>query len=259
MSDQTIPADDRGLLLGDGLFETVLAVDGALVRFTRHVARMARGCAVVGIRPPDEAAARAAAERALTIAGLEQGRAAVRLTLTAGTGRGLERPFPATGRLIVQASAAAAAPARPIGLALSSIRRNETSPLSRVKSLSYLDNILARRQAREAGAEEALMLNGRGEIACAAAANLFWVQEGRLFTPSLDCGVLEGIFRAEVIAAARAMGLEAIETAAPLVALDQAEGAFLTNSLIGVRPVGSLDGRPLPASPLTQALSNRCR
>ena len=144
MSDQMIPADDRGLLLGDGLFETILAVDGALVRFTRHIARMARGCAVVGIRPPEEAAARAMAEQAIERAGLAEGRAAVRLTLTAGTGRGLERPFPATGRLIAQASAAAAAPARPIGLALASIRRNETSPLSRVKSLSYLDNILAR-------------------------------------------------------------------------------------------------------------------
>ena len=258
MSPTQIPADDRGLLLGDGLFETLLAEGGVLRSFEAHLARMTRGCVVIGIAPPDPGVARAALDTALAEAGSGGGRLAVRLTLTAGTGRGLERPADAAGRLIVQAFPASA-PEGPVRLATVDVRRNETSPLSRIKSLSYLDNILARRQARALGAEEALMLNSRGELACAAAANLFWIREGRLFTPSLPCGVLDGIMRDQAIEAARAMGVEVIEAPKPPEALQAAEGAFLTNSLIGVREIASLDGRALPASRLAAELSSRCR
>ena len=258
MSPPDVPADDRGLLLGDGLFETVLAEAGELRSFDAHLDRMTRGCSTIGIPPPDPAAARAAAEAALIEADLAGGRGAVRLTWTAGAGRGLERAARARGRLIAQAFAAPR-PEEPIHLATVGLRRNETSPLSRIKSLSYLDNVLARRQARQLGADEALLLNGRGEIACAAAANLFWVREGRLVTPALDCGVLDGIMRGRVIETAHALGIEVVEAAEPLTALQIAEGVFLSNSLIGLRQVVALDGRPLPASRLTAELSSRCR
>ncbi len=253
-----VPADDRGLMLGDGLFETILAVDGEMLRFEAHLARMARGCEAIGIIRPDTSAARTAALAALKAARAKEGRAAVRLTVTAGSGRGLDRAYPSEGRLLATATASPPV-SGPASLARVGIRRNQTSPLTRVKSLSYLDNVLARRQAREAGADEALMLNTQGEIACAAAANVFWIQKGRLFTPALACGVLEGIQRGVVIAAARDLDIEVVETAAQLPALDEAEGLFLTNSLIGVRAVGALDGRPMPASRLTEELSSRCR
>ena len=252
------PADDRGLLLGDGLFETLLAERGAIEDFDRHYRRLAGGAAVLGIELPSEAEALQAATEALAKAGLGEGRAAVRLTLTAGTGRGLDRPLLGPGRLFAQASPAPVWQG-PVSLATVGVRRNQASPASRLKALSYLDNILARREARAAGAEEALMLNGRGELACAAAANLFWIAGGRLYTPALECGVLEGIVRGRVIERARGLGIEVVECAAPADALGLAEGAFLTNSLIGLRPVASLDGRPLPQSPLTQALSSSGR
>jgi branched-chain amino acid aminotransferase len=252
-----VPADDRGLLLGDGLFETILAIDGVPQAWDAHLARLERGCEVIGIEPPHPAAAKTLAERAMAQAGQASGRAAVRLTFTAGEGRGLERQIPPSGRLIARASPAPR-PGGPAGLETVAIRRNPTSPLSRIKSLSYLDNVLARRQARDAGADEALMLNTKGELACAAAANLFWVRSGRLYTPALECGVLDGIMRGLVIEAARAMSVEVVELAAPLDALEAAEAVFLTNSLIGVRPVGRLDGRTLPSSPLVQELSSRC-
>jgi branched-chain amino acid aminotransferase/4-amino-4-deoxychorismate lyase len=255
MIPEEVPADDRGLLLGDGLFETLLAVDGAIEDFGRHFTRLSAGCAVLGIAAPAEAAARAAAEQALAQAGLGAGRAAVRLTLTAGSGRGLDRPLLAPGRLIASASAAPQWQGA-VSLATVSVRRNQASPASRLKALSYLDNILARREARAAGAEEALMLNGRGEITCAAAANLFWVSGGRLFTPALECGVLDGIVRGRVIERAGALGVEVVQTAASADALGRSDGAFLTNSLIGVRPVASLDGTPLPHSPLSERLSS---
>jgi branched-chain amino acid aminotransferase/4-amino-4-deoxychorismate lyase len=248
-----IPFDDRGLLLGDGLFETLLAVDGAPIDLVAHLDRMAAGCAAVGLPDLDRAKAAGAIARAVQELGAE--RAAVRLTLTAGSGgRGLDRPQPPVIRLFATA-APAPAPTAPARLATAAARRNEGSPASRWKTLAYLDNVLARREALAAGADEALMLNNRGEVACAGAANLFWTTGGRLLTPALDCGVLAGVMRGRVLSAARAMGVETIEVAAPRAVLDEAEALFLTNSLIGVRPVGELDGRAFGPSPLVEALA----
>ncbi len=228
-----IPHDDRGLLLGDGLFETVLAVDGELDALEAHLDRMAHGCVTLGLSPLDRAAAEAAMRQAL--APLGGARAAVRLTLTAGSGgRGLDRPAQAAPRLFATAVASPRAEG-PLRLALSSVRRNEGSPASRLKTLSYLDNVLARAEARAAGADEAVMLNGAGAVACAGAANIFWLAGQTMFTPALDCGVLAGIARARVIAAAGPLGLEVREGAFPFEDLAGADAVFLTNSLVGAR------------------------
>jgi branched-chain amino acid aminotransferase/4-amino-4-deoxychorismate lyase len=249
-----VPADDRGLTLGDGLFETLLALDGRLVAPGPHLDRLAAGCAVLGLPVPERSEALAMMQRALVDAGLQAGRAAVRLTLTAGSGgRGPGRPRTLAPRLFATA-AASPRPAAPARLALSSVRRNEGSPTSRLKSLAYLDNVLARREAVAAGADEALMLNAAGDLACASVANLFWVREGRLFTPDLACGVLAGTMRAAVIAEAARLGAPVIEAHAPVEVLAGAEGVFLTNALIGVRAAASLDGRPLAASSLVERL-----
>lgn len=249
-----IPWDDRGLTLGDGLFETVLADHGRLVELAAHLDRMAAGCVVLGLPTPDRAAAEALMRRALQEAGLEAARAAVRLTFTAGAGgRGLDRPAALTPRLFATASAAAK-PKEPVRLVTSAIRRNADSPASRLKTLAYLDNVLARREAQAAGANDAVMLNTRGEVACATAANLFWLKDGRLHTPALGCGVLAGVMRSVVLAKAAGLRLVAVEVAEGPAALAQAEAIFITNSLIGVRPVGELDGRVLSPSSLIQAL-----
>lgn len=246
----TLPTDDRGLLLGDGLFETILARGGGLEHWEAHLARLTAGCAALGLPVPDGAAARRLCERAVEDAGLS--RAAVRLTLTAGSGgRGLDRPAEVQPRLFATA-AASPAPVGPVALVTVRVRRNERSPASRLKTLSYLDNVLARREA--AGAE-ALMLNTVGQVACAASANLFWVRDGRLLTPSLDCGALEGIMRGVVIARARSHGIAVEEVQADRADLDGVQGLFLTNSLIGVRAVSMLDGRPVAPSPLTALVS----
>lgn len=238
-----IDAHDRGFTLGDGLFETVLAEAGALRHLPAHLARMAAGCAVLGLPPPDRAEAERLMQGALEDASLGSVRAAVRLTLTAGCGgRGLDRPEPVSPLLVATAAPAPKADQR-AGLVTATVRRNDASPTSRLKSLAYLDNVLARREAAAARADEALMLNTRGELACAAAANLFWVSGGRLYTPHQDCGVLAGITRARVIAAAAALGEPVRAVRAGPEALRQADGIFLTNSLIGLRPVARLDGR----------------
>jgi branched-chain amino acid aminotransferase/4-amino-4-deoxychorismate lyase len=250
MDPQVLPIDDRGFLLGDGLFETVLFRAGEPVLWDAHVERLGRGCAALGLPLPDAKTLKAGAARAIRDRRLGAARAAVRLTWTAGSGgRGLSRPEPPTPRLI---ASAAAAP-RPEGSAsvmVSTVRRNARSPSARLKTLAYVDNVLARREAEAQGADEALMLNTAGHAACATAANLFWITEGRLHTPSLGCGVLDGIMRAQVLASAPVeevrMGLDG---------LLQCEAAFLTNSLIGLRPIKVLAGRFLQPHPIIDTLS----
>jgi branched-subunit amino acid aminotransferase/4-amino-4-deoxychorismate lyase len=244
-----IPTNDRGLLLGDGLFETLLAEDGVLPRLAAHLDRMAAGCATLGL-PFD----RVEAERRVRGAAPGEGRFAVRLTLTAGSGgRGLDRPTVPLPRLF-----ATAAPSAPVAtsatLAVATTRRNEGSPASRLKTLSYLDNVLARAEAKAAGADEAVMLNNRGELACAGAANLFWIADGRLFTPRLDCGALAGITRARLLV------LEPVEdVGVGLETLARAEAIFLTNSLIGVRPVSRLEEIGFEPHPLVERLQEALR
>ncbi|MBT9473295.1 MAG: aminotransferase class IV [Pseudomonadota bacterium] len=247
---ESVPLDDRGLLLGDGLFETVLAVEGELVGLAAHLDRMAGGCAVLGLPPLDADLAGRLMRSAL--ARIAAPRAAVRLTLTAGSGgRGLDRPEAPAVRLLATA-APSAKPVGPACLITSSVRRNEGSPAARLKTLSYLDSVLARAEARGQGADEALMLNSRGQAACAAAANLFWVREGRLFTPALDCGVLAGTMRARVLAVAAGAGVEAVEVRETPTG---AEAMFITNSLIGVRAVSTLDGTIFGPSALVERLA----
>jgi branched-chain amino acid aminotransferase/4-amino-4-deoxychorismate lyase len=239
---------DRGFLLADGLFETLLWRD-ALVELGAHAARLARGCVVIGLPPPATAELERAALAAVRAARLENGRAAVRLTWTAGEGaRGLDRPDPVAPRLFASA-APSPAPQAPARLVTAGIRRNERSPAARLKSLAYFDNVLARRAARAAGADAALLLNTRGEIACADAANLFWFEGEALVTPALACGVLDGIVRGQVIAAARDAGMVVREARVRRGALDGARGLFLTNSLIGLRPVAELDGVKVDPDP----------
>lgn len=239
-----MPLDDRGLLLGDGLFETMLAVDGVLPRLTAHLDRMAAGSAVLNL--PFE---REEAERLVRTAAPAEGRFAVRLTLTAGSGgRGLDRPAAPVPRLFATA-APSAPPTTPATLVVAETRRNEGSPAARLKTLSYLDNVLARAEARAAGADEALMLNNRGQVACAGAANLFWIEDGRLFTPRLDCGVLAGVTRARLMASRPVE-----EVAVGIEALERADALFLTNSLIGARPVSRLGDRIFGEHPMVERL-----
>lgn len=243
--NDSVPLDDRGLLLGDGLFETVLCRRGELALWDRHAARMQAGAEALGLPVPDLAEMERTCREAVMATGLAQARAAVRLTLTAGSGgRGLDRPDPARPRLLATAAASVLAD-RPLNLVTARTRRNDQSAASRWKTLAYLDNVLARREAVQAGADEAVMLNTRGEAACAAAANLFWIADGRLSTPALDCGVLDGTMRREVIARAGRCGLACEEVRSGAAALEAAQAVFVTNSLVGVRAVSSLDGRAL--------------
>lgn len=236
-----IAPGDRGLLLGDGLYETLAVRGGRPVRPAAHLARLARGAAVLDLPLPalDLAAVLQATVKAN---GLETG--SLRLTLTRGSGpRGIAPPERPAPTLLVTAFAAAPgapAPAAPVAAVIArTTRRNEQSPLATIKSLNALDGVLARQEAARRGAGEAILLNTAGRVAEAAAANLFVLAGGRLLTPPAAEGALPGVMRGALLAA----GAEE----APLTpeALLAAEAAVVTSAL-AIRPLGSLEGRDFP-------------
>ncbi|QCO18701.1 2-keto-4-methylthiobutyrate aminotransferase (plasmid) [Azospirillum brasilense] len=246
---------DRGFTLGDGLFETIRVAGGTARHLGRHLDRLADGAALLGLPLPHGATALADAAAAL-IAAQDQADGGVegvlRITLTRGTGaRGVLPPADAVPTLLMTL-APAPPPAGPVEAAIArSTRRNEHSPLSRVKSLNYLDSILARREAATRGAGEALLLNGAGRLAESSVANLFVVRDGRLLTPPVAEGALPGIRRALILERS-----DAGEAPLDVADLLGAEEAFLTNSL-GLRPLLRVDGQAIGAGtvgPVTAAL-----
>ena len=239
-----LPADDRGLTLGDGLFETLLAVDGGLAHAGLHFQRLTASAAALGLPPPEASRLEAVARETLTRNGLDRGRAAVRLTLTAGrSARGLLREPAAAFRLLVTASPAPEA-GTPVRLATVSVRRNPASPASRHKTLSYIDSVMALREAHQAGADEAVMFNTRGRPASAAAANLVFRIDGEIVTPPLSEGILVGTTRTRLLAALPEM----VERRLTRAEAKTADALVLTNALRGLRPALSWDGRDLQGS-----------
>ncbi|MDZ4776818.1 MAG: aminotransferase class IV [Alphaproteobacteria bacterium] len=234
------PAIDRGLTLGDGIFETVLWNGDRLLRFDLHAARLHASARSLDLPPPP--VADALAELAVTTLrknAIANARAAVRITWSAGAAaRGLARPDQAAPMLIVSVAPSARLET-PATLATSRIRRNETAPSARHKTLSCIDNVMALHEALGAGAEEALLLNSAGNLACGARTNLICVLDDLAVTPRVEDGALPGTVRAALMAS----GL----VVRPLTTADlaRAEAVAITNALQGIRTVARCDGRAL--------------
>jgi branched-chain amino acid aminotransferase len=229
---------DRGLTLGDGLFDTALALRGRIAFEAEHVARLVASASTLGI-PADAAAIRAAMR---DLAGRGE-RLALRTTLTRGAGpRGLKPPEAPQPTLFATAAPSGRAIAfAPLRLWPTAIARNDTSPAARLKTLGYLDAVLAAGEAAREGFDEALFRNTRGKVACAGTGNLFCVLGGRtLATPPLADGVLAGIVRAKLLALAPALGLAAEERSLTADDLRGAQAVFVTNSLRLLAPVTAL-------------------
>lgn len=242
-----VPFDltDRGLLLADGLFETLLAVDGRVFRRAAHLDRLIAGARRLAI-PIDRG--RLDADLDLLLARSGAGAQVVRLTLTRGPGaRGLDRPEqPRPTVLVGHAPWTPDLAGRPIALVTSSIRRNETSPTARLKTLAYVDAVAAKAEATAAGADDALFLNTRGDVTSTTMANLFAVTGDALITPRLEDGVLDGTTRRLVLELARDLGLRTKEMSLAPADLVDAEAVFVTNAVRLVAPVTRLDRRDLP-------------
>ncbi len=126
---------------------------------------------------------------------------------------------------------------------------------SRIKSLSYMDNILARKEAVQAGADEALLLNEKGHVSCAAAANIFVFENNRWVTPLISDGALDGIVRGEILNMSKLYGVPIIEESLTLAQVQEADHLFICNSLTGAVPVLEINGERKEKSPAMQAIS----
>jgi len=253
INDQIYPADtpaftatDRGVLLGDGLFETIKILDGRPRHFDDHWARLYASAKYLHLPVPYEKGAVLQGLNALTQNhGIAEGVA--RLTLSRGTGpRGLDLPpHPKPVMMITIANGLPRYEAAPV-LGLSQIRRNANAVSCHHKTLSYIDNVAARlHQKSHQSRKEVVMLDTDGNLASASVANLFWWDEKALFTPVLGGAVLPGTMRARVLARAQDLGLKIHEGYYPPAALLAAKGAFMTNALIGVQLILGLDFGPL--------------
>ncbi len=248
---------DRGALLGLGLFETLLAVDGVPMFAPRHLARFQRGCERLGwdYALPDF---QETAGKLLELNHLTKGRAKIRLTLTAGSGP-LDDLSPGGDRVLWMTALPVRDVPGELAACLSPWRRNDKSPLAGLKCASYAENLYALNDARRRGFQETLFLNTADHLCEAATANLFLAKKGMLLTPSLDSGCLPGITREVVLELAGSLGIPCEETELGMGDLDAAEEIFLTSAIRGVTGVSRLDSRRFTIGLKTQLLREALR
>jgi 4-amino-4-deoxychorismate lyase len=250
-----ISPDDRGFQYGDGLFETMFAVDGRVRRFDLHMSRLAEGCHRLGMPAPPVDTIAAECQRALQ--GLGVG--VVKLVVTRGPGpRGYPPPTDPTLTRVVQSTAQAVSEAealRPITVRVCETRLGLNPRLAGMKHLNRLEQVLAGAELREPGIDEGLMRSVDDRLVSGTASNLFLVNGERLLTPQiLNCGVA-GIMREVVLRAAAQLGIAVEVVDLTIADLERADELFLTNSVRGIRPVGCVDGlRDLPSHAFTLKL-----
>jgi len=240
---------DHGFLYGYGLFETMRAYNGYIFRLDHHLARLRHSAETIGLA--NRLAAfnlEAACTKTLEANRLKD----ARLRLTVSAGEGDMTPDPSTcSSPTVLVTVQNLVPLPPekyesgFKAALSSLRRNSQSPLSRLKSTCYMENILARMAARAAGCDEVIMLNELGYLAEGNRTNIFLASNGELITPSLESGVLPGITREAVLDIARASSIQTLERQVEVKELIEAEEAFVTNSILELMPLTWFEGKPI--------------
>ena len=253
LDGQLVPADeagvspfDHGLLVGDGVFETLRVYDGVPFAWTRHHERLVRSSTGLGLTAPGSRELRAAVDDVLDANGVTGGR--VRLTITGGPSPlGSERGDAPPTVIVMSAPATPWPPT--VDVVIVPWSRNERGAVAGLKTTSYAENVRALAYAHERGAGEAIFLNTRGEVCEATGSNLFVIQGGVVQTPPADAGCLLGVTRALVLELCAEHGMPAEEVVLGPAALGDADEAFLTSSTREVQPIGRVDERALPAAP----------
>ena len=251
-----ISVSDRGLLYGDGLFETILFVRGTAPLWARHMQRMRAGCGRLALQPPDETAV--AREAAAVAEGMP--RAVVRITLTRGSGaRGYAPPANARATRIV---AAFEPPfmdpdwyAGGIRVRFGDLRLSVQPRLAGIKHLNRLEQVLARAEWSEAGVFESLLFDARENLVGATAANVFVAQGGTLATPDVSACGIAGVAREEILQTLPRTEVRTIRKEA----LMRADEIFLCSSVRGILPVRELDGRSFAPGAFAHALQAHWR
>ena len=254
----SVPLDDRGLMYGDGVFETIVCRSGEPRFLALHLARLADGCAALGIAAPPATTLAADVRRAGG-----EGDSLVRLTVTRGSSseRGYAPPAGATPRRIVQRhplAIVADAAAGGIRACHTTVVAGVAPQLAGFKHLNRLENVLARSRLAATGCAEAVLSTAAGAIVGGTMSNLFACIDGRLLTPPIDVAGVRGVMRAVVLREAAQLGLQAREQALRAPDLRRASEIFFTNVRVGIWPVRELegwrdDGAPGPVAIALQA------
>jgi branched-chain amino acid aminotransferase len=258
---------DHGLLYGDGVFEGLRCYRGKVFRLREHILRLYESAKAIWLEiPMSQDAMCDAVDEAVRINKLDDGY--IRLVVTRGAGTlGLDPNRCSNPQVIIIADSISLYPKELYekGLEIITVSVQRTHPAAlnpRIKSLNYLNNILAKIEGLQAGCIEALMLNHKGEVAECTGDNIFLVRSGVLYTPPLDAGILGGITRDAVIELAQEAGIEVRE--APLTKHDVyiADECFLTGTAAEVIPVVKVDSRIIgegKPGPMTRDLNGRFR
>ncbi len=233
---------DHGLVVGDGVFETIKVTEGVPFALTRHLARLSRSATGLGLAEPDLDQIRAGALAVIEASG-RMPLARLRITVTGGISPlGSERgDSPVTA---IVAMAQAKPPTPTVDVTMVPWPRNERGALAGLKTTSYGENVRALAYAAEHGGSEAIFANTAGGLCEGTGSNVFVVSAGRLLTPPLAAGCLAGVTRALVIEWAGA-----VEEELPAGALATAEEAFLTGTTRDVQPIRNVSGTLLPVAP----------
>ncbi|MFN3236137.1 MAG: branched-chain-amino-acid transaminase [Pseudomonadales bacterium] len=250
-SEATVSVMDHGLLYGDGVFEGLRFYNGEVFREHEHLLRLEASAKAIGLTLPMDFThmSRAMAE---TITASGQSDGYIRLLVTRGVGPlGIDASSCGSPKTIIIIDQLALVPRENVQTGIKVIiaktRRISANQLDpRIKSLNYLNNIQARREATAAGAEEAIMLNSQDRVAEGSADNVFIVQNGKLITPLCSEGALEGITRQVILELAATCNIEAIETTVTKEQLITADECFLTGTGAELIPVRQIDDTTLP-------------
>jgi len=263
---------DHGFLYGDGIYETLRAYGGRIFMLQQHLARLRRSGRLIGLELPiPEKDWPALLNEALERNELRPGRnrlddAYLRITVSRGEGEiGLDPALCPRPTVVIMAKPLTPYPPHlfreGVSLVIAQVRRNLSAALSpQIKSLNFLNNILAKLEATRAQAFDGIMLNAESHLAECTTSNLFFVRGGRLCTPSVDCGILDGITREVVLLLARENGVSTEEGRYNAETLRQADECFLTNTTMEIMPVREVDktaigsGRPGPLTMKLQEL-----
>jgi branched-chain amino acid aminotransferase len=239
---------DHGFLYGDGIYETMRVYDGVVFKLDEHLGRLFRSASLIGLTIPFDTDHLKISVYETLIANTWRN-AYVRLTVSRGRGPvGLDPDLCSEPTFVIIAQELKEYPRafyeNGLTVTISETRRNLKEAINpRIKSLNFLNNILAKIEAKKSGAYEALMLNARGKLTEGTISNLFFLKDGIVCAPSLACGILDGITRGTVIELAGREGLNVKEGAFTKTDLYSAEEVFLTNTTMEVMPVSKVDDR----------------
>lgn len=250
MEEPAVAALDHGITVGDGAFETCKIVDGEVFASDRHLARMDRTLAGLGLPAIDRPRLQQGIDAVLA-AGEQIHFGRLRYTITGGPGPlGSDRGD--QGQTYIVTAVEVAPLADTTAVATVPWTRNSRAATAGLKTTSYAENVIALAHAKDKGGSEAIFANDRDELCEGTGSNIFVVVDGVLRTPPLESACLAGITRELTIEYAREVGIDVVEETVPFTILETAEEAFLTSSTRDVQPIHAIDGRGLEApGPIT--------